>query len=86
MENFDVGAVVGSILSFAIYHVLTYTSVFCLRNQKMQLSRNIANSLMWLQKHRAFSDAASVTCAGDHILEAAIVAFICTDISLATFP
>ena len=64
MEDFDVGAVIGCILSFAIYHLYTYSSVFCLQNENIQLARNISNSFFWIQKHRAFPDAASVTLAG----------------------
>ena len=64
MEDFDKGAVAGSILSLAIYHIYTYSSVFCLQNENIQLSRNISNSFFWIQKHRAYADAASVTLAG----------------------
>lgn len=65
MENLDLGAVVGSIVSLIMYHICTYSTVFCLKNENVQLTRNISNSLHWIQKHRAYSDAASVTCAGD---------------------
>ena len=64
MEDFDVGAVATSILSLAIYHIYTYSSVFCLHNENIQLSRNISNSFYWIQKHRAYADAASTTLAG----------------------
>jgi hypothetical protein len=65
MESLDLGAVIGSVFSFAIYHVCTYSSVFCLHNDHVQLSRNVENSLNWVQKHREFPDPASVTLAGN---------------------
>lgn len=64
MDSLNLGAVIGSVTSFLIYHVCTYTSVFCLRNDHVQLSRNVTTSLMWIKKHKAFPDAASVTLAG----------------------
>ena len=64
MDNLNLGAVIGSVTSFIIYHVCTYSSVFCLRNDHVQLSRNVSTSLMWIKKHKAFPDAASVTLAG----------------------
>ena len=64
MDSLNLGAVIGSVTSFIIYHVCTYTSVFCLRNDHVQLSRNVTTSLMWIKKHKAFPDAASVTLAG----------------------
>ena len=64
MDSLNLGAVIGSVSSFIIYHVCTYSSVFCLRNDHVQLSRNVTTSLMWIKKHKAFPDAASVTLAG----------------------
>ena len=64
MEDFDKGAVAISISSLAIYHIYTYSSVFCLHNENIQLSRNLSNSFFWIQKHRAYADAASTTLAG----------------------
>ena len=64
MEVFDKGAVAISISSLAIYHIYTYSSVFCLHNENIQLSRNLSNSFFWIQKHRAYADAASTTLAG----------------------
>ena len=64
MEDFDKGAVAISISSLAIYHIYTYSSVFCLHDENIQLSRNLSNSFFWIQKHRAYADAASTTLAG----------------------
>ena len=77
----DIGALSAAILSLSIYHAYAYGSV-CLPSRSssicpcigMQLSRNIHNSSLWLEKHLRHDDASSDTAAIQTLRNAILVA------------
>lgn len=62
MDSFNIGSIVISLSSFAIYHIITYGAVYN-RSKSIKLYKNLINSKHWVQKHKLKDDAPNVTLA-----------------------
>ena len=63
MENLEIGALIISLALFGLYHIYFLSSICLTRSQTHQLSFNLQNSLIWIDKHKVKDDAPSVTLA-----------------------
>lgn len=82
ISDYDLGAIVASLGAMILYHSYLYGSVYLFVNDRIQLSTNMKNSILWLQKHRTKGDAPTATLAIQTLRNTILVAIFIGGYSL----
>ena len=73
-NSFDLEAIAVSVCLLSGYHAFLYTLVFCFASNRIQLSTNLKNSILWIKKHQQKTDAPTVTLAVQTLRNTILVA------------